>query len=610
MTEREALVLVDLQHDFLRRPSLSPPASALVSRAASLLADARSRGLPIAHVHTVVRAAGTDRMPHWIANGVNACIAGSPGAATPDPLTPTAGELVVEKQFFSAFGGSPSLGDWLRAHGVERLMVAGVMLHGCVRATVLDAYERGFAVAVAADAVGDDDAVHAAASRAWLDGRAATFTELATAGTQMPVPTVSRARQVAWAGRAVDERAAVLERWAEVLDERAGELTELVVEEIGKPRRAAADETRRATAHVRTAAAIVRSTPAERALGPRVAVRQRPVGVVGLILPWNNPIAITAGKIAPALGFGNGVVLKPAPEAQRSTAALLGTLDAAGVPAGLVAVVAGGPGAALALCDDPGVDAVSITGSVAAGRAVAARCVALGKPVQGELGGNNAAIVLADADLDTVVPGLVHAAYDFAGQRCTAIRRFVVEAAIAERFVALAHDAMKRLVVGDPGDERTDIGPLISLAARRRVLAVIDEARAEGATIFGGEVLEGEQAWLSPCLITGAAASSAVAQEETFGPVAVVLPVRGLAEAITVANGVPHGLVLAACTDDAVAQARIRHEGRAGIVQIGAGPLPVDAAAPFGGWGVSGIGPPEHGEWDAAFYTRPQAVYS
>jgi alpha-ketoglutaric semialdehyde dehydrogenase len=606
-----ALVLVDLQRDFLGRPGLVPHPSVITARAAGLLTRARALRLPVVHVQTQVRADGSDRMPHWASTATMACVAGTPGAAAPDALTPADGELVVAKQFFTGFGGAPDLDAWLRERDAQRVVVAGVFLHGCVRATALDAYERGYEVVVADDAVGDDDAVHAAATRAWLDGRAARFVPAEQAfagprlGTERPLVWFSAQSPMA---RPVEERVGWLRRWADVLEAEAPGLVDLMIEEIGKPRRAAADEVRRAVAHVRTAAELVPRQAADRQIAPGVVVRQCPVGTVGLVLPWNNPIAIAAGKIAPALGFGNRVVAKPAPEATRCAAALVATLEKAGVPDGLVVLAPGGVDVALALCDDPAVDAVSVTGPIAAGRAIAARCTAMGKPVQGELGGNNAAIVLADAELDAVASALAHAAFDFAGQRCTAIRRIIVDARVADALIARMIAATGELVVGDPADERTDVGPLVSRAAADRVAAIVDAARERGATVLCGGQRDGS--FVAPCLVTDVAADDPIAQEETFGPVAVVLPVADVDEALAVANGVSQGLVLAVCTDDVGARARVLAGARAGIVQLGAGPLPVHADAPFGGWGASVIGPPEHGEWDAAFYTRPQAVYT
>lgn len=662
-----ALVLVDLQHDFLERPGLVPDAGTLCAGVERVLRGWRRLGLPIAHAHTVTRADRSDRMPHWTRRGVHECVAGTRGAAPPASVAPAAGELVVEKRFFDAFGDG-RLDPWLRSRGVGRLVLAGVYLHACVRQAALGAYERGYEVCIVDDAVGTTDPVHAALTRDYLAERAASFRtgadllaelggaageEAERAGSRLPVAVIAgvvraagehpcrprrdpcrttdvlaavplggaaeigdAARAAAdaqrrWADADGAERAAALDRWADRLDAERASFTALLVREVAKPRRAAEEEVGRAVGHVRVAAEVVRATVAER-VAPGVVVRRRPVGVVGLITPWNNPLAIPVGKIAPALGFGNGVVLKPAPQASETALALLASLGPAGVPGGLVSVVLGADEATRALCRDARVAAVSVTGSVATGRVVAALSAAAMKPLQAELGGNNAAIVLADADLERIVGPLVRGAFAFAGQRCTAIRRFVVERSAAGRFETLAAAATRALRVGAPDDPATEIGPLVSTEQRDRVLAVIDEARAAGARLLDGGVVPAawtHGAWLAPTLLADVAPESRVVQEETFGPLAVVQVAADLDEAIALANGVPHGLVQSVHTRDERARARVLAAAEAGMVQIAAGPLAVHPRAPFGGWKASGLGPPEHGAWDADFYTRPQVVY-
>lgn len=171
---KPALVLVDLQQDFLRRTGLKPPAGQVTTAVAALRAGCRQRRVQVIHVHTVVRPDGSDRMPHWIRAGIWTCVDGTPGAATPASLAPEPDEAVIRKPFFSGFG-NPGLQDLLQRQGIDTLIVAGIYLHGCVRSTVLDAYERGYEVWVADDAVGSTEPAHAAASRAWLATRAASF---------------------------------------------------------------------------------------------------------------------------------------------------------------------------------------------------------------------------------------------------------------------------------------------------------------------------------------------------------------------------------------------------------------------------------------------------
>ncbi|MBX3025478.1 aldehyde dehydrogenase family protein [bacterium] len=664
---RTALLLVDLQHDFLERPGLVPSADALCARAAALLAAARRQSIPVAHAHTLIGADGADAMPHWRRLGRLACVEGTRGALAPPSLAPADGELVLRKRFFSAFA-DPRLEPWLRQHRVQRLLVAGVYLHGCVRSTALDAYERGYAVAVADDAVGSTEPLHAELTRAWLGERAATFArtdallaELApaaapdAAATRLPAAVIDArprpagpahasvrhrnpcrtaevlaevplagapeiaaaaascaAAQADWAHVAPAVRADLLERWADDLAAQRERLTALVVREVGKPRRAAAEEVERAVAHARVAAEVTRATADASRLAAGVAARQRPLGVVGVITPWNNPLAIPVGKLAPALGLGNAVVLKPAPQASATALALLESLHRVGLAAGLVNVVLGNGATARALCGESRIAAVSVTGSIATGRVVAGLCALGMKPLQAELGGNNAAIVLADADLERAAHDLARAAFAFAGQRCTAIRRIVVEASVSTRFTELLRDAVAGLVNGEPDDPATEVGPLISVEKRAAVMAAIEQAMARGARrLIGGDVPPAlaHGAWLAPALLAGVDPRDRIAQEETFAPLALILPAADLEAALAIANGVPHGLVMSVHTRDPRRRARVRDAAEAGILQLGGGPLAVHPRAPFSGWKASGIGPPEHGIWDAAFYSRAQAVY-
>lgn len=667
---RPALLLVDLQEDFLARPGLAPPRATLIGRAAALAAGCRAAGVPVVHVHTRVAADGSDRMPHWKRQGVFACVEGTPGALAPESLCPRPGERAFAKRFFGAFGAD-GLAAHLEALGARTLLLAGVYLHACVRQSALEAYERGFDVWIVDDAVGSLDAVHGEATRAWLAERAARFASCeailarlagrsavpaAPSGETLPATCIGGVWRPAAAGcplRALREpadadaslgavplggaaevaaaaetsrralgvssefheadRLSVLERFATRLEADEAALSALLVREIGKPRAEARAEVRRAAAHVRGAIALVRDGGlGPRSLGPDVSVRWRRVGVLGLVTPWNNPVAIPVGKLAPALAFGNAVVWKPACEAPRTAIRVQNALLEAGCPPDRVALVFGDADAARALVAHPAVDAVSLTGSVATGRSVAALCALHGKPLQAELGGNNAAIVLADCAVDAEARGLALAAMSFAGQRCTAIRRVLVERAILEPFTRALVAAVEALRVGDPADEATEVGPLVSLAQRERVADALAAALAGGGRVLcGGRVpaAHGRGSYFLPTLVAGLDPRAPLVQEETFGPLAVVLPADDLDDAIRLANDVPQGLVAGLSTRDAGARRRFADAAEAGILKLAPGALAVSPDAPFGGWKASGIGPPEHGVWDREFYARPQALY-
>lgn len=617
------MVLVDVQRDYLDRPGLVPSEATLVAATSRLLRGFREAGAPVAHVRTLVRADGSDAMAHWRSWPSLPCVEGSPGAAPPAALAERDGELVARKSRYRGFA-DPRLDGWLRDRGVTRVVIAGLYSHACVRETALDAFERGFDVVIAADALGTDDPAHGDRTRDWLDGRAATYRRvdeilqsLSAAGPSAADVVREAARaaagaQPAWAQTPVDARAALLAAWAEALEARRDALEDSIVSEVRKPRRAAADEVRRAIAHVRTAVALARRVDVTR-IADAVHVRQVPVGVVGIVMPWNNPLALPCGKIAPALALGNAVVFKPAPEGVGTARLLLSILESVGSPPGLVTMIAGGASVGSALVRDPGIDAVAVTGSIATGRAIAAGCAQRGIPLQAELGGNNAAIVLPDADLAVVVPALVRNAFTYSGQRCTAVRRFVVHRDVLSDFERRAADAVSSLRIGDPQDD-PDLGPVISAAAADRIAAAASAAVASGAVVVAAGPgpapdASNRDAFVPPTLLRADDPTLAIVQEETFGPVAVIQPADDLDEAIALANGVEQGLLMAACTDDPAALDRILRAARVGIVQVGGGILPVHPDAPFGGWKASGIGPPEHGLWDVQFLTRPQAVY-
>lgn len=615
-----ALLLVDLQRDYLDRPGLVPVEATLVDHVAVLLAGFRAAGQPVVHVRTLVRSDGSDAMPHWA--GRLQCVAGSPGADPPPALVEAAGELVARKQHYRGFADG-DLDPWLRSRGVTAVVVAGLYTHACVRETALDAYERGYSVVVADDAVGTDDAVHAERTRAWLEGRAATFlpteailADLASAPT--PDDAVDRACRAAsaaqpdWAVTPLPDRLRVLDTWASVLADRRRELVACLIDEVRKPVRAAEDEVDRALGHIRAAADLVRAGLLDdEHIGDGVDVRHRPVGIVAAVMPWNNPMALPVGKIAPALALGNAVVLKPAPEGARAADLLMASLVVAGCPDGLVSRVDGDGGVGAALVAHSLIDAVAVTGSIATGRSIAATCARLGRPLQAELGGNNAAVVLPDADLDTVMPALVRNAVAYAGQRCTAVRRIVVVEGIVDDVVARLRSAYAALVVGDPADVGTDVGPLISDAAAQRVTRAIDEAIGRGARVVARAPLPAALGpeYVAPVVLTDVERDDPIVQEETFGPVAVLQVAGDLDEAVDLANGVVQGLVQVVCTRDEATAAAVLDRAQAGIVQWGPGIVPVSADAPFGGWKASGFGPPEHGRWDAQFLTRPQARY-
>ena len=624
------LLLVDLQNDFLGAAGLEPAAAEIVAKAARLLAGARAGGVPVIHAVTSVDAAADDRMPHWKALGRWKCVPGTPGHAPPSDLAPAGGERVVTKRFFSAFD-APELAPALAASGADTLIVAGVHLHGCVRATVLDAYARGFEVVVAEDAVASDDPLHAAVTRRYLDGRAARFApveELLAAiggGSGLkssafrtpnseeirPDPIVAAARFAGrhWREMTFEKRRRPLSRLADLLGAGAERIARQLAADIGKPVTQGEAEVRRAATLLRNAA----SMPAGgiEPCGPESAFRRVPVGLVAVVTPWNNPIAIPWGKIAPALALGNSVVWKPSPPATRLALLTLALAHEAGLPDGLLGLVTGDHRTAAALMGDPGVDAVSLSGSSLAGWTAQEICARRRIPLQAELGGNNAAVVWEGADLARAAALVAHGAFAFAGQRCTANRRVIVDPGLFDAFLEQLVRATAALPWGDPLDAATQVGPLISPAARERVAALVARSATAGARVLTPHAAapSGPGVYYPPTIVVEPAHDSEIVQEESFGPVLSVERARDFEEAIDLVNGVRQGLVAALFAAPGRWRERFQEAVRAGILKWDSSTADADAFAPFGGWKSSGIGPPEHGPGNLEFYTRLQAIY-
>jgi len=648
---RPALLLIDAQHDFLTSPGLQPSRVELCAALARLLQEGRRAGIPVVHVWTTVDA---DRppMPHWSPDRARRFQPGGEGHATPSELRPVAGEVVVHKRFFSGFGDG-SLEEHLRQSGVDTVILAGLHLRACIRTTAIDAYQRGFAVWIADGAVGDDDPLHGTVSRQYLAtrfARIASHDELpaiigspgsadrsdgaaAVAGIEHVsphdgrhlfwVPACTRQHVAAavesaergvrtWQTISPSERTRLLLAVADRLAGDSEPWARRIVLETGKPLLEARREVLFAEHLVRS---TVRSADADQDAesGPGWLARRRPHGVVALVTPWNNPLAIPLGKIAPALAHGNTAVWKPAIAASGVALAVHRLLMEAGLPEGVVNVLPGDHRTAEFLLDHPLVRAASLTGSSAAGYAAQAICARRRIPLQAELGGNNAAIVWSDADLRSAAREIAVGGFGSAGQRCTANRRVIVEGRIHEAFVAELLAATDALPWGDPFDEATVVGPLISRRACRRVADAVTAAQATGAVArprrSGSECLRATGAYFPPTVVFNATAMSDIVQEETFGPVVVVLSAGDWEEAIGLCNGVQQGLVASLFSDSEALQDRFLNEAHAGILKLNQSTAGVAADAPFGGWKSSGIGPPEHGPGDRDFYTRIQTVY-
>jgi alpha-ketoglutaric semialdehyde dehydrogenase len=422
---------------------------------------------------------------------------------------------------------------------------------------------------------------------------------------------VARARAAApeWAGAAAPARAAALGNAAGAVAERAAEVTDLVIREVGKPRSEAAGEVARGVAILRYYAQLAllpdgETIPAATP-GTLLLARHRPVGVAALITPWNFPVAIPLWKAAPSLAFGNATVLKPA-GASTGVALLLHEIVAAHLPANVFQVVLGDAGPGRALTDHPDVAAVSFTGSVPVGRDVVARVAARGGRVQAEMGGQNASIVLAGADLGRAATAIAYAAMGYAGQKCTATSRILVEDAAYEEFRSALVAAIEGLGVVGPGDDKTLVGPVISERARASALAAV--AASGGQVVTGGAALDAPGYYLAPTLVELDGPAGPLATEEVFAPVAALLRVPTADAAVQIANGVSYGLVASVFTRDLSRALTMVDRLDAGMVRVNAPTSGVDFQAPFGGAKQSSYGPREQGLAAREFYTETRTV--
>ena len=342
---------------------------------------------------------------------------------------------------------------------------------------------------------------------------------------------------------------------------------------------------------------------------------REPLGVVGLITPWNFPMAIPAWKSFPALIMGNTVVLKPSPDTPYTAALFVKILEETGIPPGVVNLVLGStPQVGEALVKHPDVALISFTGSTATGGKVALDGAAHHKRVALEMGGKNAILVMEDANLELAVDGIVWSAFGTSGQRCTACSRLIVHRAVKDRLVTLLLDRMQALRVGNGLDPETDVGPLINQSQLDRVHDLVKAGQQEGARLLAGgyPLTEGEYAagsFYAPTLFDKVTPSMRIANEEIFGPVLAVLEVQGLEEAIALNNSVEYGLSSALYTQDVNRAQYAMGELRSGIVYINAGTIGSEVHLPFGGVKATGNGHREAGQAALETFSEWKSIY-
>lgn len=420
-----------------------------------------------------------------------------------------------------------------------------------------------------------------------------------------------------WANASPEVRADLLEKVAVALFARAGEIGELLAREEGKTRAEGMGETLRAARIFRYfgAEALRRHgyTLESTRPGLDVATYREALGVVGLITPWNFPIAIPAWKAAPALAFGNTVVLKPANITPAMAHALAEIIDEAGFPAGVFNLVLGRGGVGRALVDHPGVNAISFTGSQAVGFQVGEAAMKSGKRVQMEMGGKNPLVILKDADLDKAVAIAADGGFFQTGQRCTASSRVIVEDAIHNAFIEKLAQKAKGLKVGAALAEGTQVGPASSESQFEQNLKYIGIATDEGGRLAaGGNRLDLETPgfFMQPAIIADTDPDMRINNEEVFGPVVSTVRAKDYEEALAIANRGDFGLSAGIVSNDAAKIRDFRKNIRAGMVMVNLPTAGVDYHVPFGGTRSSSYGPREQGFAAVEFYTQIKTVYT
>jgi len=644
---RASLILIDIQNDYLAASDLQPPAEVFAGRVVSLLEECRKRHFPVIHVWTTISREKDERLPHWRESDRWVCVAGTDGHRPPRELRALEGETVVEKTGFNAFANG-ELDKALKRVQCDTVIIAGLHLHACVRTVAVECLERGYQVYIAEDAAASNDPTYSASTYRWLSERCVAIKpwksilslpdrggswsfvhrsprcvdevlfERPTGGAEEAAVEAGIARDAfkRWSGTGGGVRQQALEAVSIGLEAMRDELAWQMAVDIGKPLSHCHEEISRAICNIGDVVRRAGTTELERR-HEAGSIRYRPVGVVAIISAWNNPVAVPLGKIAPALAFGNTVVWKPAPAATRLAEALIKLMRDSGVPEDVVRVVTGDHTTARRLADDANIDAVTLTGSIRAGYAIQEICSRRMLPIQGELSGNNAAIVWDYADIRHAAAEAAWGGLAFAGQRCTANRRVIVHSSMLERFVGELETAANQLVCNDPLNRGTDIGPVISAAKRAEIEEIVEAMHTgnQAHRVIRTHGANAEQTWFKkgayvrPAIICCAEPGHVVVQEETMGPLLVVQQADDFDEAMDLCNDVRHGLAASLFSDNEGLRRRFLEEAQAGVLKLNSSTAGVDSTLPFGGWKQSGIGPPEHGEGDLIFYTQIQTVY-
>lgn len=650
-----ALCVVDMQHDFL--PQTFPHKQQIVDAVEDLLQLFRKTSQLVIHVRTSVEKEKDKRMPHWKQQNKWMCVMGSPGHEF--AVSTKSQEVVIDKTFFSAFG-APALQQTLTSNNIKTLVIAGVHTHSCIRATAMDAYQYGYQVYIAQEAVASYDPIHAAISQQYLSDRSINFsnhtqiqqlldptastvvvenTAVAYVGKDIikannhpqylhysptqsdmllyavPIATkeVSLATQQckmaqsSW--RKTHNRGAILQNFIDLFVQEIDVLTQMMVEDIGKPFVSAQVEAQRS---VDLMAATLKMYIQDKPCSDCSKIRYCPLGTVAIITPWNNPVGIPLGKIIPALYYGNTVVWKPAPQGTRIACYIMDILRKSMVPDSVINLVNGDHTTSCKLMSDVNIDAVTISGSIATGNMARSLCALRGIPLQAELGGNNATIVWRDSCTEEIAKEIVGAAFDFAGQRCTATSRVIIHEDDYQQFCQLLKVQTQKLHFGSPHDKTTQVGPMISKKAQNTIRCVIERSMDKIDEIWQFSCdLEKMKAgaYFPPTIVMCSDPQCEIVQHENFAPVLVIQKAQNWQNALGLCNNVSQGLSAALFSRCNVLQQEFLDVVEVGMLKINATTTKMECHTPFAGWKSSAFGPPEHGEGNREFYTKRQSIY-
>ena len=650
-----ALCVVDMQHDFLRETV--PHKQQIVDAVEDLLRLFRETSKRIIHVRTSVAKEQGPRMPHWEQQSKWSCVVGSSGHKFAVSTKPQ--EMVIDKTFFSAFS-APLLQQTLTNNNIDSIVIAGVHTHSCIRATAMDAYQCGYKVYIAQEAVASYDPIHAAISQYYLDSRSMNFvstsqikqflqptskvvieestavayidkevmhtdkhecylhyspTECNTLLYAVPIATTEvslaaqhcKSAQRSWQKRV--DRAVVLRNFIDLFAQEIDHLTQMMVEDIGKPFVSAQVEAQRS---IDLMTATLTANIQEKPCSDYTKIRYCPLGTIAIITPWNNPVGIPLGKIIPALYYGNTVVWKPAPQGTRIACHIMDILRKSTVPDSVVNMVAGDHTTSCQLMLDNNIDAVTISGSIATGNIARSLWAIRGIPLQAELGGNNPTIVWRDSCREKVAQKIVGAAFDFAGQRCTATSRVIVHEDDYQQFYDLLKTQTQKLNFGSPHDKNTQVGPMISKKAQNNIMRILERNISQVEEVwqfpYNAEKMKAG-AYLPPTIITCSDTQCEIVQHENFAPVLVIQKAQSWRHALTLCNNVSQGLAAALFSSCETLQQEFLDTVEAGMLKINCTTTKIECHTPFAGWKSSAVGPPEHGEGNREFYTKRQSIY-